>query len=242
MKLIRKTKIFLLITLAIVLSLGVAGFALSVSNANDDSNNLQFDKVIEKIGSFLKENKSVLKINEGDVIAKVNGIPIYKNEFELRKGLTLASGEQISDINNFVLNKLVREKVEEYLAMKYNLKVSEDEINSYIEKEKQKFKEYPEAERKLKELISKSGMTQEEYWNVYEKYNAERILLFGKLYNLIVDQGIKKGELKKADKMTVEVQNEYKKYFDSVIHQYVKNAEISFSEKYRDVFKNFKID
>jgi hypothetical protein len=85
-------------------------------------------------------------------------------------------------------------------------------------------------------------MTQEEYWNVYEKYNAERILLFGKLYNLIVDQGIKKGELKKADKMTVEVQNEYKKYFDSVIHQYVKNAEISFSEKYRDVFKNFKID
>jgi hypothetical protein len=240
----RKTKTFLLIAFAIVLSLSIIALGLSVSrvSAGDGPNQSQFDKIIEKVGSFLKGNKDKLKVNEGDVIAEANGIPIYKNEFELRKGLTLASEGQVNDINNFVLNKLVREKVKEYLAMKYNLKVSEDEINSYIEKEKQQFKEFPEAEGKLKELISASGMRYEEYWNDYERYNVKRMLLFDKLYNAIINEGIKNGELKKTDKMTIEVQNEYKKYFDNIIDQYVKQAKISIDEKYKDMFRGFRVD
>lgn len=240
----RKTKTFLLIAFAIVLSLSIIALGLSVSrvSAGDGPNQSQLDKIIEKVGSFLKGNKDKLKVNEGDVIAEANGIPIYKNEFELRKGLTLASEGQVNDINNFVLNKLVREKVKEYLAMKYNLKVSEDEINSYIEKEKQQFKEFPAAEGKLKELISASGMTYEEYWNDYERYNVKRMLLFDKLYNAIINEGIKNGELKKTDKMTIEVQNEYKKYFDNIIDQYVKQAKISIDEKYKDMFRGFRVD
>ncbi|AEM77955.1 SurA N-terminal domain-containing protein [Thermoanaerobacter wiegelii] len=215
--------------------------ALSISKANpsDKPNESQFNNVIKKVGSFLKGDKDRLKINEGDIIAEVNGIPIYKNEFELRKGLTLASEGQVNDINNFVLSKLVREKVKEYLAMKYNLKVSEGEINSYLEKEKQQFKESPEVDKKLKELISASGMTYDEYWNDYEKYNVKRMLLFDKLYNTIINEGIKSGKLEKTDKMTVDTQNEYKKYVDSIIDQYVKQAKISINDKYKDMFKGF---
>lgn len=99
-----------------------------------------------------------------------------------------------------------------------------------MKKEKQQFKEFPEAEGKLKELISASGMRYEEYWNDYERYNVKRMLLFDKLYNAIINEGIKNGELKKTDKMTIEVQNEYKKYFDNIIDQYVKQAKISIDE------------
>lgn len=219
----KRAKTFLLISLAIVLSLSVVTVALSLSAANpsDKANELQFNNVIKNVGNFFKGNKDKLQIDKGDIIAKANSIPIYKNEFELRKGLTLASGTQISDIDNFVLNKLVREKVEEYLAVKYNLKVSQDEINLYIEKEKKQFNDYSEANQKLQEMISASGMTAQEYWNTYEKYNVRRLLLFGKLYNTIINEGISSGKLKKADKMTIDAQNEYKKYADSIIDQFL---------------------
>jgi hypothetical protein len=94
----------------------------------------------------------------------------------------------------------------------------------------------------LKELISASGMRYEEYWNDYERYNVKRMLLFDKLYNAIINEGIKNGELKKTDKMTIEVQNEYKKYFDNIIDQYVKQAKISIDEKYKDMFRGFRVD
>ncbi|AST57540.1 isoamylase [Thermoanaerobacterium thermosaccharolyticum] len=134
----QRRKIFLLISLIIILSLSIvtAAFSLSAKNPSNEANQLQLNNVFKNVGNFLRGNKDKLQVDKGDIIAKVNNIPIYKSEFELRKGLTLASDAEISNIDNYILNKLVREKVEEYLASSYNLKVSQDEINSYIEKEK----------------------------------------------------------------------------------------------------------
>ncbi|KKC28550.1 hypothetical protein CDSM653_02468 [Caldanaerobacter subterraneus subsp. pacificus DSM 12653] len=219
--------------------LSIGAFSFSAKNPQEKANELQFDNIMKKVSSFFKSNKDKLEINKGDVIAEVNGIPIYKNEFELRKGLALASGVQADNIDDYVLQKLIKEKVQEYLASKYNIRVSESEINEYIEKEKKEFNEYPEAKKKLDELINASGMTEDEYWNTYERYNARRILLFNKLYNFIVEEGMKKGELKKVEQMSSGTQNEYKKYFDDVIDKYIKTAKISISDKYKAVFKGF---
>ncbi|WP_029688896.1 SurA N-terminal domain-containing protein [Thermoanaerobacter sp. A7A] len=237
----KKSRTLILVSLSIFLIfiLSIGAFSFSAKNPQEKANELQFDNIMKKVSSFFKSNKDKLEINKGDVIAEVNGIPIYKNEFELRKGLALASGLQADNIDDYVLQKLIKEKVQEYLASKYNIKVSDGEINEYIEKEKKEFNEYPEAKKKLDELIAASGMTEDEYWNTYERYNARRILLFNKLYNFIVEEGIKRGEVKKAEQMTSDVQNEYKIYFDSVVDKYIKTAKISISDEYKAMFKGF---
>ncbi|ADL67690.1 conserved hypothetical protein [Thermoanaerobacterium thermosaccharolyticum DSM 571] len=240
----QRKKIFLLLSLIIILSLSIvtAAFSLSAKNPNNEANQLQLNNVFKKVGNFLKGNKDKLQVDKGDIIAKVNNIPIYKSEFELRKGLTLASDAEISNIDNYILNKLVREKVEEHLASSYNLKVSQDEINLYIEKEKKEFADYPEANQMLQEMISASGMTSEEYWNTYEKYNVKRLLLFDKLYNTIIENGIRSGNLEKTSNTTFSTQSEYKNYVDNIIEQYVKQAKISINDKYKDMFKNFTVN
>ncbi|MGF7397968.1 SurA N-terminal domain-containing protein [Thermoanaerobacterium thermosaccharolyticum] len=240
----QRRKIFLLISLIIILSLSIvtAAFSLSAKNPSNEANQLQLNNVFKNVGNFLRGNKDKLQVDKGDIIAKVNNIPIYKSEFELRKGLTLASDAEISNIDNYILNKLVREKVEEYLASSYNLKVSQDEINSYIEKEKKEFADYPEANQMLQEMISASGMTSEEYWNTYEKYNVKRLLLLDKLYNTIINNGIRSGKLEKTNSTTFSTQSEYKNYVDNIIEQYVKQAKISINDKYKDMFKDFTVN
>ncbi|MBE0067663.1 SurA N-terminal domain-containing protein [Thermoanaerobacterium thermosaccharolyticum] len=240
----QRRKIFLLISLIIILSLSIvtAAFSLSAKNPSNEANQLQLNNVFKNVGNFLRGNKDKLQVDKGDIIAKVNNIPIYKSEFELRKGLTLASDAEISNIDNYILNKLVREKVEEYLASSYNLKVSQDEINSYIEKEKKEFADYPEANQMLQEMISASGMTSEEYWNTYEKYNVKRLLLLDKLYNTIINNGIRSGKLEKTNSTTFSPQSEYKNYVDNIIEQYVKQAKISINDKYKDMFKDFTVN
>ncbi|MEG6569712.1 SurA N-terminal domain-containing protein [Thermoanaerobacterium thermosaccharolyticum] len=240
----QRRKIFLLISLIIILSLSIvtAAFSLSAKNPSNEANQLQLNNVFKNVGNFLRGNKDKLQVDKGDIIAKVNNIPIYKSEFELRKGLTLASDAEISNIDNYILNKLVREKVEEYLASSYNLKVSQDEINSYIEKEKKEFADYPEANQMLQEMISASGMTSEEYWNTYEKYNVKRLLLLDKLYNTIINNGIRSGKLEKTNSTTFSPQSEYKNYVDNIIEQYVKQSKISINDKYKDMFKDFTVN
>lgn len=240
----QRKKIFLLLSLIIILSLSIvtAAFSLSAKNPSNEANQLQLNNVFKNVGNFLRGNKDKLQVDKGDIIAKVNNIPIYKSEFELRKGLTLASDAEISNIDNYILNKLVREKVEEYLASSYNLKVSQDEINSYIEKEKKEFADYPEANQMLQEMISASGMTSEEYWNTYEKYNVKRLLLLDKLYNTIINNGIRSGKLEKTNSTTFSPQSEYKNYVDNIIEQYVKQSKISINDKYKDMFKDFTVN
>lgn len=234
-----KTLILISLSIFLIFILAIVAFSFSAANPQEKANELQFNNVVKKVSAFFKSNKDKLQIDKGEVIAEVNGIPIYKNEFELRKGLTLASGVQTDNIDDYILQKLIKEKVEEYLANKYNIKVSQNEINAYIEKEMKEFNDYPEAKEKLDELIAASGMTEDEYWNTYEKYNAKRILLFNKLNNYIIEEGKKSGKLKKAEEMTADVQNEYKRYVDSIIDEYLKSAKISINNKYKDMFKGF---
>ncbi|WP_028992478.1 SurA N-terminal domain-containing protein [Thermoanaerobacter thermocopriae] len=234
-----KTLILISLSIFLIFILAIVAFSFSEANPQEKANELQFNNVVEKVSAFFKSNKDKLQIDKGDMIAEVNGIPIYKNEFELRKELTLAPGVQTDNLDDYILQKLIKEKVQEYLANKYNVKVSQNEINAYIEKEKKEFNEYPEAKKKLNELIAASGMTEDEYWNTYEKYNAKRILLFSKLNNYIIEEGIKSGKLKKAEEMTNDVQNEYKRYVDSIIDEYLKSAKISINNKYKDMFKDF---
>ncbi|WP_044018848.1 hypothetical protein [Thermoanaerobacter italicus] len=54
-----------------------------------------------------------------------------------------------------------------------------------------------------------------------------------------IEEGINSGKLKKTEEMTSEMQNEYKKYVDSIINEYVKDAKISINDKYKDMFKGF---
>lgn len=234
-----KTLILISLSIFLIFILAIVAFSFSAANPQEKANELQFNNVVKKVSAFFKSNKDKLQIDKGEVIAEVNGIPIYKNEFELRKGLTLASGVQTDNIDDYILQKLIKEKVEEYLANKYNIKVSQNEINAYIEKEMKEFNDYPEAKEKLDELIAASGMTEDEYWNTYEKYNAKRILLFNKLNNYIIEEGKKSVKLKKAEEMTADVQNEYKRYVDSIIDEYLKSAKISINNKYKDMFKGF---
>lgn len=231
-----KTLILISLSIFLIFILAIVAFSFSAANPQEKANELQFNNVVKKVSAFFKSNKDKL---QGDIIAEVNGIPIYKNEFELRKELTLASGVQTDNIDDYILQKLIKEKVQEYLANKYNVKVSQNEINAYIEKEKKEFNEYPEAKKKLNELIAASGMTEDEYWNTYENYNVRRMLLFGKLYNSIIEEGINSGKLKKTEEMTSEMQNEYRKYVDSIINEYVKDTKISINDKYKDMFKGF---
>ena len=139
-------------------------------------------------------------IDPNEIIAEVNGWPITVGELEFRKGLREKSGLSAKEATYYeVFNDLVEEKVILSFAQKYDILPTKKQVNEFIEMEKQWYNNNVGGYKDMTDtFLESSGMTLDEYWNVYEWYNAFRIVTIQNCYELAVKWGKEKGKIPKT--------------------------------------------
>ncbi|NLD49582.1 MAG: hypothetical protein GX660_20740 [Clostridiaceae bacterium] len=162
------------------------------------------DKTIILASEFIKENPYLLSqcvqtvedsFNISDeTLAWVNDIPISIEEFNFRQGLKKVIGDKDQD-DKSVFNILVEEKIILDFAIKNNIVPTNSELEEFIAYESN-IDNTGQEYKDMVELICKyAEMSEEEYYNTYEKYNAFRVLLLKNAYDYAIKNGQQNGHL-----------------------------------------------
>lgn len=191
------------------------------------------DDVITSAGQFVRNERQLFlsgldykeELTEDKVVIWVNGLPISNNELQMRFRLQKASGLGTQTIKE-VKNELIREKVIKKEAEKLNLLPTDEEVNKFISKEKEIVKNNPEYEAAVKKLISDWGLTEDEYWNVYERYNIYRLVILDKLGRHIISDYYSK------DKVFDDDTKKAKEVWNKFVAEKIAKAEIKENEKF----------
>ena len=186
----------------------ITGLGTNKISAADNTNSGLYE-VISSVGVFIKANTDMLSgmelttsIPDKEVVCWVNGLPISSNELQFRYGLHTSSGLSTQDINE-VKNIIIREKIIEKEVADLGITPTTDEVNQFIAKEKEQAKNDPEYKYIVEKLIDTSGITEEVYWNVYERNNVFRLLVADKLSRHLMPEIYNKEVITPDDEKTV---------------------------------------
>lgn len=213
------------IIIVMVLIFGFAiGFSNSQGNAKEAKN---FDSKMIDVGKHVKnEHKlfldglnSIHAVPTGKTICWVNGLPISNDELQMRLLLNQSSGTGPQTLEE-TQKRLIREKVIEKEAEKLGLIPSTVEINKFIAQEKEQMKYNSEFKDGVEKIISAWGLTEDEYWNVYERYNVYRILILDKLGRNVLNDFYSK------DKITPDDEEIAKEKWDKYVEELLSKAEV----------------
>jgi len=199
------------------------------------------DEVFDRIGPFIKNHPELLSaslksvedynsISDDDCVAKVNNAPISIAEIEFMKGLQDALEEKDSSYQS-VFDILVEEKVVFDYAMENDLIPSKSEVDEFIAWEKDSYESDTECQKGVNMFCEKAGMSLDEYWDTYERYNAFRLVLFKKAYDHAISQAISNKQLiiDNVDEKDPKLQEAY---WNSFKEELKKQAKIKINEKY----------
>lgn len=148
------------------------------------------DTIAASLEDLRTANDSLLDwtaVEEADLLLTVNGAPVTRQEWAYRKGMAAIDPQQRPERET--LQVLIREKVQQAKAMEAGLLPTEEEIQAYLQEEWQLMQEsqgQKEAED-FKAVVDETALTEEAYWNVYERYNVIRILLNEKLRKVYME-------------------------------------------------------
>lgn len=191
------------------------------------------DEVITAVGQFVKKEHQLFlsgldykaQVTDENIAFWVNGLPISNDELQLRLGLYVSSGTgpQAKDEVNKVI---VREKVIKDEVIKLGLTPTDEEINNYISQEKELLKNDLEYKTGVEKIITEWGLTEDEYWNIYERYNVYRILMLDKLGKHVLKDFYSK------DKITLEDQEQAKEKWNQFLEDKTAKAEIKENSKF----------
>ncbi len=190
----------------------LAGFIILVfvgtlfifSNSNTILATNKADEAIYSSGEFIKQNphlllQSVQSVEDfynvsGDTLARANGLPISIEEFEFRQGLKKVNGDKYQD-DQSVFNILIEEKIALNYAIQNNILPTSTELEKFISYERNPDNTGDEYKNMVEAFCKQAEMTEDEYYNTYEKYNAFRVLLLKNVYNYAIKEGQKNGKL-----------------------------------------------
>ena len=184
------------IILLTLLCMAMAGCSTATGNETQTSitiENASEALPLEDMGKIIAKSLDDLRLineeiftlaqnREGDIVAWVNGIPLRESELQLRKGLDMLSPEKRTEKE--LMERLIREKTQLSILKQNNISLSEQEIADFIAME-QSFEENGDY---TGQICESGGMSEEDYWNVYEKYNVMRILVADKVYQLFLEK------------------------------------------------------
>jgi hypothetical protein len=200
------------------------------------------DEVFDRIGPYFKNHPELLSaslkavedfnsISDDDCVAKVNNVPISIAEIEFMKGLKDAFEERNSSYQS-VFDMLVDEKVVFDYAMKNDLIPSKSEVDEFIAWEKDSYESDTEYQKDVNMFCEKAGMSLDEYWDTYERYNAFRLVLFKKAYDHAISQAISNKQLIIDNVDEVERIKLKEAYWNSFKKELKKQANIKISKNY----------
>lgn len=232
-----------LLGLAIVALVGTIFFAVKINPSYALKS--ECDQIIRSVAQLIKDNpkllsqstKSVEDFNyvEGDAVAWVNDLPITKEEFDLRKGLKKMTGDKVQD-DQSVFNILVEEKMILDYAIKNKIVPTDAQLQEFINFERNSNQTGEEYQEMVQEFCKQAGMTEDEYYNTYEKYNAFRVLLLKNAYEYALEEGQRNGSLTlDKDKDVTIQQAEKNKYWHDTKKVMKESVTVKVNEKYKDL-------
>jgi len=231
-----------LISLAILTLIGTAFFVVKINPSFAIKS--EFDQIIRSAAHFIAKNPEQLDHSvkavedfynvKGDAIAWVNDLPISKEEFDFRRGLQKISG--IPDVDQYIFNILIEEKIVLDYAINNEIVPTDDQLKKFINYERdpnQTGEEYQEA---VKAFCAAAGMTEDEYYDSYEKYNAFRLLLYKNAYDYAVKEGRENGELTLDPNDDIILrQDKEVQYWHDIQKELKGNIDIKVNDKYKDI-------
>ncbi|OPX86643.1 MAG: hypothetical protein A4E52_01497 [Pelotomaculum sp. PtaB.Bin013] len=202
------------------------GFCIQSGDTKEQKHRT-LDEVINATGQFVqKEHQLFLsgldytaQVNDKKVAFWVNGLPVSNEELQFRFGLYVSSGTGPQTIDE-AKKVFIREKVIQKEVIELGLLPTDKEIDDYIYQEKEMFKNEPEYKAIVEKTIEAWGLTGDEYWNIYERYNVYRILTADKLSKHLLKDFYSK------DIITFEDEKQAKEKWDKFIEDKIAKAEI----------------
>jgi hypothetical protein len=170
----------------------------------------------------------------GDAIAWVNDIPISKGEFAFRKGLQEIFGAP--DVEQFIFNILIEEKIVLDYAIKNEIVPTDEQLKEHINYERDPNHTDEKYREIIKAFCEEAGMTEDEYYDSYEKYNAFRLLLNQNAYDYAVEEGRENGKLilDQNDDFTLQ-HDKIRKYWYDTKKMLKENACIKVNDNYKNL-------
>ena len=124
-------------------------------------------------------------VNESDILLTVDGVPLTGQEWNYRKKMAATFPQQQTEQET--LQVLISEKVKQAKAIEYSLLPTEEDIQTYLQMEKDMWQETEEGVSILQEFCE-GALTAEDYWNIYERYNVTRLLIDSNLNQWYLDE------------------------------------------------------
>lgn len=144
----------------------------------------------ENLGEGLKQIlESKTKDNSSDdIVAYINGIPIYKDEIIDRKAkLSLLNNIENPNWPTNPVEYIYRETYMYYYAAKNNINVTDKEVNETVNFQKQQAENSEEFQKWIAEYLSRADITIEQYWNVLSPDSYRNSILKSRVYKHILE-------------------------------------------------------
>lgn len=228
------------------ISLITLSISLFDNNSVYAKNQKTISESFEQIGDFVKKNPNYLyqvrtnlkknDLSPEETVATVNNLPISIAEVEFRKGLNNSAGFKYRDYTDMV-NILVEEKLVLDYCAQNNILPTDKDVENYIEIEKGYYDD-PNLDHKkmVDEFCENTGLSLEEYWNIYEWYNVYRLLALDNTCKDVIAKAKDAGKLpKKESALTQEdIQKEYE-YWKTIKKELKNNANIKINDKFSNL-------
>ncbi|KAF5039524.1 hypothetical protein DSECCO2_543060 [anaerobic digester metagenome] len=172
------------------LLLFIMTFFTSCTSKGPESLDMFNEDWYENLGEGLKqilESKASDNPSD-DIVAYINGIPIYKNEIIDRKTkIMLLNNIESPNWSTNPVEYVYRETYMYYYAAKNNIDVTDKEVNETLNFQKQQAENSEEFQKWIEEYLSRADMTIEQYWNVLAPESYRNSILKSRVYKHILE-------------------------------------------------------
>lgn len=131
------------------------------------------------------------------------------------------------------LHRLIEEKIILEEVIKRGLMPSETEIQKYIDKKKENM--HPSLQEFINKIMVAGNLTDEEYWDVYERYNIIRILAIENLSENVINQAKNNKILKKNKIVTFQELKKRDEQFKLFIKDLKNRAKVDVAKEYKEM-------
>lgn len=170
---------------------------------------------------FAENYKKLAAANEPDPVATVNGVPISRRDFDIRKAEIGMSGMNESDrgiIDQLINNELLYEQ-----AVKAGVTVTDASVSSMISMEKQPNSQAGNESELMDKYIKAFSMTSDQFWAYMAKQCKQQMTI--EQYREKLDSTYQKQNSQNQNANTT---NDFQTYFNSLPSQYRAKAKINY--------------
>jgi hypothetical protein len=233
------------------------GLSIMITDKNNEQNNVLYaedhpsvDDIMKSTGDYVRNHKSSFEeaveslktVYHPDnlVAARIGDVSLTISELEFRKGLS-DSVNPAKGTHQAVFNGLIEEKIILNEAVQKGLVPTTEEIKVFLDRESEESKTNPEYQEIVDKLIKSWGISEDEYWQKYEWYNAFRIIVIDKVYKDVISKAEETGKIPRianndSASEVLNKQDAHKSYWDQYKMKLKKEADIKVNNKYAGEF------